>query len=333
MWFEELVGFREDEVDDVAALLRVDGPMFTSLVNGRTFRWGSFELVALEELRSRAGRAAPPGLPTAVREIVADVGALHRDPTNAAAVFQVASQFNALEMVSPDVTPEDGVERYEDDHTQGPACAVACGAGTIHRNHLVPVGGRIGQTSAIQLDGLADLAAAVGIEVEMRNGYAFPTATQLDEAARWLAGIDPAERDRLAGLLRVGLQAGTEVTAGNAGHLVDQVYCSALPVAYSSIPAPRWEPLARLVLDAAYEATLAAAVATRAASAVPDRSRRRVHLTLLGGGVFGNPIEWIVDALDRALGRFADAGLDVVIVSHAAPRPELRPVLDRWGRA
>ena len=56
--------------------------------------------------------------------------------------------------------PEDGVDRYEYDRTQGPACAIACGAGTIYRNYFVPIDGDIGQTAHRQLNGLADLAAA-----------------------------------------------------------------------------------------------------------------------------------------------------------------------------
>jgi hypothetical protein len=39
-------------------------------------------------------------------------------------LFQVASQFNLLEMVSFSVTPEQGVTGYESHHTQGPAGAV-----------------------------------------------------------------------------------------------------------------------------------------------------------------------------------------------------------------
>jgi len=30
-----------------------------------------------------------------------------------------------------------GVTRYQHDHTQGPACAIACGAATIYRNYFV----------------------------------------------------------------------------------------------------------------------------------------------------------------------------------------------------
>ena len=82
-----------------------------------------------------------------------DVGRLHQRPEFAGALFQVASQFNMLEMVGPEVTPENGVTRYENDGTQGPACAIAAGAAAIYRNYFVPVGGSFGQTRTRQLDG------------------------------------------------------------------------------------------------------------------------------------------------------------------------------------
>ena len=85
---------------------------------------------------------------------------MHRSPENAGALFQVASQFNLLEMVGPTVTPELGVTRYKDDPTQGPACAIAAGAATIYRNYFAPVDGSHGQTTKRQLDGLADLGAS-----------------------------------------------------------------------------------------------------------------------------------------------------------------------------
>jgi len=80
------------------------------------------------------------------------------------------------------------------------------------------------------------------------------------EIADQLAGADEPARDRLMGHLRVGVQWDTEVTLAGDGHTVTQVYCSALPIAYTSIPSPEWEPFARLVLDAAYEATFAVPV-------------------------------------------------------------------------
>ena len=45
---------------------------------------------------------------------------LHLDKHNGGrSVFQVASQFNCLEMVGPDVTPEHGISKYFYDNTQG----------------------------------------------------------------------------------------------------------------------------------------------------------------------------------------------------------------------
>ena len=64
---------------------------------------------------------------------------MHADPELDGALFQVASQFNLLEMTGPSATPEDGVTRYSADHTQGPACAIAAGAATIYRNYFAPV--------------------------------------------------------------------------------------------------------------------------------------------------------------------------------------------------
>lgn len=44
------------------------------------------------------------------------------------------------------MTPEHGVTRYERDPTQGPAYAIAAGAGTIYRNYFAPVEGGVGET-------------------------------------------------------------------------------------------------------------------------------------------------------------------------------------------
>ena len=52
-----------------------------------------------------------------------------------------------------------------------------------------------------------------------------------------------------------------------------------------------------------------------------------MFLTLVGGGVFGNRTEWIVDAIGRAVERHAGADLDVVLVSYGSSKPELRSLL------
>ena len=145
-WFERLTGFREGAYADAQSKLQVEGTVLQSLVNGHRYGVGEFELVSLQTLRERAqGSNGLPGRLT-VRNVQGDVRAMHQAPQYAGALFQVASQFNMLEMVSPGVTPEQGVTRYAHDWTQGPARAIAAGAGTIYRNYFAPAGGGHVQT-------------------------------------------------------------------------------------------------------------------------------------------------------------------------------------------
>lgn len=287
-WFEALTGFRETDYDNTRAKLKVEGTHLRSLVNGKDYGIGDLELVSLKSLRERVKSAG--GLPgqLKVSVVTGDVRQMHRSPENRRALFQVASQFNLLEMVSPTVTPEQGVAGYQNDHTQGPACAIAAGAATIYRNYFVPVNGSHGQTTERQLDGLADLggtlAAALNQPVkrlwEMKNGYALCTRAGLDSIADYLGSLQPEQLDILRGKLCVGLHRDVEVTdtEGERQPMVSQIFCSAIPVAYTRVPPAHWAAFASLVLDAAYEATMSAALlnAKRGASNV-------VLLTQLGG--------------------------------------------------
>jgi hypothetical protein len=136
-------------------------------------------------------------------------------------VFQVASQFNLLEMTGPEVSPEDGVTRYQHDRTQGPACAIAAGAATIYRNYFAPVGGGYGQTAKRQFDGLADLGEASGellnkpVETlwSMQNGYALCTRSELDAITEHLGKLQPEQIDILRCKLCIGVHMPTSKTA------------------------------------------------------------------------------------------------------------------------
>ncbi|MFW2383438.1 MAG: hypothetical protein ACN4GZ_16915 [Acidimicrobiales bacterium] len=321
-WFEQLVGFRETAVPDVAEHFGVDGEYITSRMNGRRIRHGRFEVLRLRELRSQVDRLRLAGGTPRVREVVADVKSLHKDPGNARALFQVASQFNTLEMVGPGVTPESGITQYEHDRTQGPACAMSCGGGIIYRNYLIPIGREIGQTTFRQLNLLSGVSDALGVDVPMRNGYALPSVDQLEEINRRLEAMTEHERDQVRSQFAVGLHWNSEVTLDDAGHVVSQAYCSAMPIAYSPANTAVWEPLARLTLEAAYEATLLAATVN-----VHATGNRTVFLTLLGGGAFGNPSSWIIEAIERALRLTMREDLDVVIVSYGRANPDVAAVL------
>jgi hypothetical protein len=317
------VGFKELPYEETRANLEVAGTTLRSRVNDHSYTIGVLETPSLAELRDRAASIVDSSAGALrVSSVVGDVGRLHRDPASRHALFQVASQFNLLEMTGPEVTPEDGVTRYAYDRTQGPACAIAAGAATIYRNYFAPVDGHVGQTRDRQIDCLRDLGAALRNEDNrlwtMRNGYALCTEPGLASIERALDAMDGAEQHSLRDRLRVGLHRDVEVTGIAPGLLVSQVFCSALPVAYTRIPSARWRAFATLVLEAAYEATLwAAALNThRTTSNV-------VYLTRLGGGAFGNETAWIDGAIRRALKIVAGIGLDVRLVSYGQPDREL----------
>ncbi len=329
MWFEQLTGFAEKNPEQVRENLTVDGQILRSRVNGKAFVCGQLETPSLAELRQRLRAAGAQSGPTTLREVVANVQHLHTDPANGGVLFQVASQFNLLEMISPHATPEQGVGIYENDPTQGPACAIAAGAGTIYRNYFAQVNGQIGQSAANQIDCLADLGAALGNRAgrlwEMRNGYTLATQSGLAEIDQRLRDASEDERDSLRQLLRIGIQWNSQVTLDDARHTVSQVYCSALPVAYNRHPMHLWAAFARLVLEAAYEATFCAALLNAA-----SQGNNRLFLTLLGGGVFGNETEWIIEAIQRALRLFQHSGLDVAIVSYGSSKPFVRELVSQF---
>ena len=287
---------------------------------------GRLEVLALEHLRSMVDLESMGQAVLTISETVSDARELHVNQESEGALFQVASQFNLLEMISPSVTPEEGVSIYARDPTQGPACAIAAGAGTIFRNYFAPVNGKVGQSTDNQIDCLQALGSILGNHQEslwsMQNGYALASESGLAAVDDTLAKMDPVKLDNVRAALSIGVQWDTEVTIDGSGHLVSQIYCSALPVAYSSHSPEMWERFARLILEATYEATFAAAALN-----YEKTENNKLYLTLVGGGAFGNQTNWILSAIRRAVSIFENFPLDVRIVSHRTTSPQLKAIL------
>lgn len=322
-WFERLTGFTEKTYSYTQSQFELQNSRLCSRTNGHCYEIGTLETPSLGELRAATEARVEGGrLRTSIQ--MGEIRNLHCLDENNGALFQVASQFNILEMVGPDITPEHGVTRYEYDATQGPACAIAAGAATIYRNYFAPVGQQIGQTADTQINTIGDLGDALanqlGVSIDslwtMRNGYALAHKRGLELANEWMSSASDDEVDGIRKLLRIGVHSNVQVTekAASPGQLVSQAFCSAMPVSYSRVQSELWQPLAKLVLDAAYEATLHAAVLN-----MEHGHSNRVLLTRLGGGAFGNSDAWIDDAIRRALRLFTCANLDVIFVSFGTP--------------
>jgi len=315
MWFENLMGFRETGQVMVHENVSIAGEYLSSKVNGKRYKFGILEIPTLEYLRKQQQKENWTVGEISFEEIVGNVQDLHGLEENKGALFQAASQFNLLEMVNPNVTPEKGVGIYEQDFTQGPACAIACGAGTIYRNYFVPIKSQIGQTEGLQIDCLSELAKFFDNENKllwkMRNGYALANKLGLEYISTKIEKMSILEYEALKGKLKIGLQWNTEVTFNKKGQTVSQAYCSALPVAYSQVDPKYWKAFSKLVLEATYEATFLAALKNYKQTGNP-----RLFLTLVGGGVFGNEMEWIFDAIGKAINLCRNTPLEVKIVSY-----------------
>jgi hypothetical protein len=232
-------------------------------------------------------------------------------------------------MVSPNVSPRKGVAIYQFDATQGPACAIACPAGTAYRNYLVHGGAGQGDR---QINTLSKVESLLGSSYwSMKNGYALP----LKKSSMAELGKRLQEEEGLAAECHSNVSVGihwdtmVEDTIQHAKdpstqkwvnrmvparHRVAQVYASACPVAYDRMASKQeWAPFARLVLAAAYDATL---LAGEALSKRRGGERVKVYLTKLGDGAFGNETSWVAEAVQKALEDHRDAPLDVYLVHY-----------------
>jgi len=165
-----------------------------------------------------------------------------------------------------------------------------------------------------------------GTFFKVKNGYTLADATRLRKLDVVLTRLTEENKlDKLRATLRIGVHQDVQVTSFDWGRnkvtdseqLVTQVFGSACSVAYNrSTDSKSWRNVASIILEASYEATLWAAV-INASRHRGEHGSRRVFLTLLGGGVFGNSMSWILQAMRRAFSLCRHCDLDVRIVTYA----------------
>lgn len=287
---------------------------------GQMLQAGLFEELNLatlrkhtEKLYSNKTSSAVPGKVT-LKHINGEARSIHQHKQAHNAVIQAASQFNYLEFPSAITTPEAGITGYINDRTQGPACAEACAAGIAYRNYLIPMpDGTTGQTAKNQCNGLAGLEKIILNKAKhplwtVTNGYVNSTQAQLQEL-KALLQAQPNLVDELKQALFIGVHWNTEVTdlKTTTPVLVTQTYNSALSISYSGLHADLWKELAKLVLEASYEATLLVG----AINNIEQQASKPVLLTMVGGGVFGNEHAWIAEAIKKGCNAIAAMGIDL----------------------
>lgn len=353
-WFSILFGFREPRnPEEVKKYLRVfcEGGVnyMLSLVNMKKYKIGKFVTPSLRDLRMLEPlKASRPGRISFTNEI-GDVAEFHNRAENRFATFQVASQFNCLEFVDPSVTPEDGITGYETDKTQGPACSIACGPATAFRNyfHRWEDGTKPdGQSKHKMINNLDELQKALSTSGKLdeyfsvRGGYTESDDKRLQVLTTHLETMTKAGQD-VSQFIKIGVHQDVEVTAARWGRElrpdsaqeVTQVFGAACAIAYSyNTSTDSWASLAKLILNASYEATFWAGL-DAAVRHGGEAGSKKIYLTCLGAGVFGNPMDWVKEAIQGAMDKFKNTDLEVICVTYAgAPPKQLQELAEAWPK-
>ena len=282
-WFKQEFGFVESNYtyEQVRNLFEWDSSNFIlkSNCNQKEFYVGPFTTPTIKDLTityQELSNNSKPKSGLKFQTITNSVQSLINNKLNEGSIFQVASQFNCLEMINPLKKPEDGISDYEHDKTQGPACALSCPAATVYRNYFLNYDEKTKVCRQINL--LENIEKYVNNEENqywvMKNGYSMAGAN----FSRLKSDIENKiiSSETLMENLKIGIHWQTDVCQNS--HRICQVFCSALPVAYNSQNIEEWECFARLILEGFYKGLLLVG----GISALQKKKKVKVFLTLLG---------------------------------------------------
>lgn len=229
-----------------------------------------------------------------------DVGALQADPHNKDAVFQVASNFNCLEgggyhsLLSHYVLPNM--------YVQGEAAATSAMPGLIARRYYLDLDQlnllkRFNQACSIGYD---NVSGYIGYIPDIDQKFGKMTDEQII-AASYLVDSGVQEnvavtggwgptRNELLQQAQSKIYYAQRINSAQAQR-INQVFTAAIN-AYNNNPnSAGFKNLARIFLYAAYRNTISYAW---------EHDKKKVFLTLVGGGVFQNKKEWIMEAIQTA---------------------------------
>lgn len=285
-------------------------------IHYKHWQWdaGFFETASILELRKRAEVRRAAGGNGKVRLFFldgvspfTDIGSLQAT-CGGETLFQVASQFNCLESVGDFVAP---VASYFRDPTQGPRASISAFPATMLRHYQAPGDGGerfVQTTQGRQINLLADACDPHIV----KSGYL--TGANIGDPEGFVNQLDVNFNKICA-----GVHGNIQVVYGhNWDGSVDAEYTKPIAQVFTStlagggyggekLPLPLFRGICQQLLRAAYLSTLLAAISLE---------KRRVVLTLIGGGVFGNCFEDIWDAIVWAV-READSllafDLDIIV--------------------
>jgi len=234
-----------------------------------------------------------------------DVGNLQGLSDNKGALFQVASNFNVIESPSETVSPlmDNFTQSYYRDKTQGPSASISTGAAAIARVYcpfldLSTDLNTWNQTKAKQVNLLEHLKE----HFPLKNGYITFNGTEPK-----FPKLYTKEYYKLLLMSKTCYHKDCQVITGYRDHqgyekvkdpaqLVDQCICGAINISQGSSGTYNATTLdiqtkCLFALELAYNGTYLEAI---------QNKKRKIFLTMLGGGAFGNNKDWILSSIINA---------------------------------
>lgn len=347
-WFKLLFGISEPDFTEIQNFFKISEENNQTIlsVGDKSWTFGPFITPRIGQLRERHSKYNFQKSKLKISIVQGDVQTLHAKPENNYATFQVASQFNALEMIGPGGSPEYGITKYSMDRTQGPACCLTTGPAILYRNYFT------NQTTKNQLNLLFDaqnyLEKKSDSSIFKNDLLIQPTPSPSNHCKYFkiTSGYTIADTDNLIKILpdqinsdefkstiRIGIHEDIPVTATHWGKRIIQktpqpkvthVLSAAAAVAYNRGSDSIWKPLACSILLASYEGAILAAFENYQRNFHQGRTgSKKLFLTFVGGGVFGNRSEWIKTAIEEACLKYSCLDLEVYLVCYDKPDARL----------
>lgn len=239
-------------------------------------------------------------------------------PENDGATYLAASNFNCLEFTSRIDSVRNGVTDYIYDNTQGPYTALACPQSAVYRNYFYE---HPNKNATGQLKEQINLLSKTPLKVE--NGYAIistsDTSDLVEKKFNW------SDENNYP----VGVHNNCDVLLTRASNrkfkivdkkskpiIANHVYAASFNL-YDDVVMNNFTlQILQHILEAEYKSTILSAWENSIKMEEEGRQgAKKLFLTLLGGGVFGNPKDIIAKSIISSKDELIKSGLEVYAVA------------------
>lgn len=312
-WFEAIFGFEENAryMKQCIEIIEYDDHVeLKSKINSKTYNAGMFHIRSSSRNCYKLAKKDKQGTLNIIKgygqyskhfELV-DILSMQSLSKWNGATYLIASNFNCLEFTNSNQTAADGVTNYYEYDTQGSNAALSCCPALVYRNYFKNIYKEINLLEKTPIWVLHGFATIPNDKYLMKSNSTF----NWDNPNVWQVGVHSN--------CEVVITRGNDSSYREAtkNQIANHVYASAFNFRRNVKLTYLTKEIAKKLLTAEYRAAILSAWENSIKYAGLEGSNK-LSLTLLGGGVFGNPYKIICDAIRDNIELIVESGLDVYI--------------------